>query len=257
MKRLFGFGVVALAAALIAGNASAQTTGDELKCQLNASKVVAKFAGSKVKCLNKCWAGIRKGDPNDCQDTAQDSDPRDATTQACIDAAEAKSNSGQAKKCTADCPECYDGGNCTADASGKTTTAEGLIDGQDPAVHCNNGETGDAGKCQDNTGKVLTKWVAALSKCTQKCKANEDKGKAAPGSCDPPASDPATIACINAGEAKCVSGVNKKCGDAGATPACWGAGLNEGSEWCNLVQGIVDGQYTEFFCGSPSGAFLE
>jgi hypothetical protein len=260
MKKLFGFGVVALAAALIAGNAgnaSAQTVGDELKCQANASKVIAKFVGSKVKCLNKCWSQLRKGDPVDCLDTPDDGDPRDAATQACIDAAETKSNSGQAKKCTADCPECYDGGNCPADAAGKTTTTESLIDTQDPTVHCNGGTvTADQGKCQDNTGKTLAKWVASLSKCTAKCRANEEKGKAAPGSCTPPASDPKTIDCINKAEPKCVSSIDKKCGDAGATPPCWSFPTN-GTQWCNLVQGIVDGQYNEYFCGSPSGAFLE
>jgi hypothetical protein len=256
MKKLFGFGVVALAAALVAGNASAQTTGDELKCQINASKVVGKFSGSKVKCLNKCWSSLRKGDPVDCLDTPADGDLRDLDTSTCVTDAEAKSTTDQGKKCTADCPECYNGGNCPADAAGKTAVAESLIDTQDPSVHCNGGGvTADQGKCQDNTGKVLTKWVAALSKCTQKCRANEEKGKT-DGQCNPPVADTKTLDCIAKGEAKCVSGVDKKCGDISQAPPCWTVPGN-GTQWCNLVQGIVDGQYPEYFCGSPSGAFLE
>lgn len=254
MKKLSVFGGAVLAAALLVGNASAQTVGDENKCQQNASKAVSKFVGSKVKCLNKCWSSFRKGDPVDCLDTAQDGDPRDATTQACINAAETKSNEGQAKKCTADCPECYNGGNCPADASGKTDTTEGLVDTQDNGIHCNpGGVTPDEAKCEDNTSKVLAKLVASLAKCTQKCRANEEKGKAAPGSCTPPPSDSSTQGCISAAKAKCAAGVDKKCG--ANTPACY-SGAN-GTLLCNTVASLVDGQYNEFFCGSPSGAFLE
>jgi hypothetical protein len=251
MKRLFVFGVMGLAVALVAVTANAQTA-DQLKCQITASKTVGKFSGSKVKCLNKCWSKFRKGDPSAiCTPPGG----RDATTQACIDAAEAKSLAGQAKKCGgAACPNCYSGGDCTTDAQSKTDTAENLIDGQEPGVHCQPA-TADEGKCQDNTGKVLTKWVGSLSKCTQKCKASEAKGKT-DGSCDPPATDTKTVACINAGKAKCVAGVDKKCATAGVTPACWTFPSN-GTQWCNLVQTIVDGQYGSYFCGSPSGAFLE
>ena len=84
MKKLFGFGVVVLAAALVAGSASAALTGDESKCELTASKTVAKFAGKKVKCLNKCWSHLRKGDPAICEPAGS----RDVDTQACIDEAE-------------------------------------------------------------------------------------------------------------------------------------------------------------------------
>ena len=256
MKKLFGFGVVVLAAALVAGSASAALTGDESKCELTASKTVAKFAGKKVKCLNKCWSHLRKGDPAICEPAGS----RDVDTQGCIDEAEAKSNAGQLKKCTADCPECYSGGDCTADASSKTATAESLIDTQDSgsaAVHCNGGTVSkDQGKCQDNAAKTLTKAVAALSKCTQKCRKNEEKGKVPPGSCTPPASDPKTSDCVTNAVNKCKIGVNKKCVGA-ATPACWAPPFNDGDGWCNLVKGIVDGQYNSYFCSSPSGAFLE
>lgn len=264
MKRSFGFGVMMLLAAFAAGQVGAQPTDDQLKCQNNASKVVSKFVGAKVKCLNKCWSGLRKGEAtNDCVPASADGDGRDTTTGACILGAETKSNTGQVKKCADEaCPQCYDGGNCASDASGKTNTAESLVDQQDNGgagtVHCNGGtQDTDKGKCQDNTAKVLSKFVAALAKCTQKCKSNEAKGTAATGSCDPPATDGATAACINAAKGKCVAGVDKKCGAVGATPDCWAPGVNDGAGWCNLVQVIVDGQYAEFYCGSPSGAFLD
>jgi hypothetical protein len=250
--------------ALAAGPANAQSD-DQLKCQINASKVVAKFAKGKVKCLNKCWSTLRKGDPADCQVAADDGDARDATTQACIDAAETKSLEGQAKKCAgAACPNCYNSGNCPADAQGKTDSAENNVDTQDSngngtgGVHCNGaGVSDDEAKCQSSTAKTLSKFVGKLAKCTQKCKSNEAKGAALPGSCDPPADDPATVTCINDNTAKCVTGVDKKCGDVGITPACWDTAVNTGTEWCNLVKSIVNGQYTEFFCGSPNGAFLD
>ena len=35
--------------------------------------------------------------------------------------------------------------------------------------------------------------------------------------------------------------------------------IDTGMEWCNLVKGIVNGQYNSYFCatGSASGAYLE
>src|SRR5262245_1996830 len=253
MKRLFGFAVIGLFATGAVGPVSAQTA-DELKCQINASKVVAKFAGAKGKCTQKCWSTERKGGTVDCDPAGG----RDGTTQACIDAAESNALAGQAKKCTVDCPECYSGGNCPMNAQNKVNTAEGLFDTQDTAIHCNNtGVSADEAKCQASTGKTLSKYVGALAKCSQKCKANEAKGKTT-GSCNPPTpGDTATQACISAADTKCKAGVNKKCGDAGVTPACWDPGVNDGNEWCNLVKGIVNGQYNSYFCGSASGAFLE
>jgi len=255
MKKLFGFGVAALAVTLVAGKASADFAA-ELKCESNASKSVSKYAGSQVGCRNKCWAGVRKGDATKNCDPAA----LDTVTQACITAAQQKAT-GYAGKCS-DCPECYDNGNCGSDAVGKIQTATNLVNTQDSGqpgtVHCGttSSTTKENGACQDNTGKVLTKFVSALAKCTQKCKANEAKGKVAAGSCDPPASDPGTQGCISAAQGKCVTGVDKKCG--ANAPACWSAPYNNGAGWCALVHGIVDSQYNEFFCeGSPSGAFLE
>jgi hypothetical protein len=256
MKRLFAFGAMGMFAVLVAGPAGAQSD-DELKCEINASKVVAKFVKGKGKCLQKCWSTERKGDPADCDAAGG----RDGTTQACITAAETKSNDGQAKKCTADCPECYNGGNCPADAAGKTSNTEGLVDTQDENVHCDNTTgTDDEFKCQASTGKTLAKLVGALSKCTQKCKSAEAKGDAAPGSCAPPVSDPTTQTCVTDATNKCIAGVNKKCSDVGVTPPCWTVtGIDTGMEWCNSVKTIVNSQFNEFFCesGSASGAFVD
>jgi len=261
MKKLFGLGVVALAAALVAGNAgNASAQSGQVKCEQNAAKSVAKFAGAKVGCRNKCWAGMRKGD------ATRECDPAggvDATTQACITAVENKAVAASVKKCAApNCPACYSGGDCNADAADKVNTAENLVDTQDNGgpgtVHCSGGTQDKAhGACQDNTGKVLTKLVAALGKCTAKCVSNEAKGSAAPGSCAPPASDPGAQACISAAMGKCGPAVDKKCG--ASAPTCWSAPFNNGAGWCGLVKGIVDAQYNDYYCApnSPSGAFLD
>jgi hypothetical protein len=255
MKRWLGFAVIGIFAMVAVGPVSAQTP-DELKCEINASKVVAKFASAKGKCTQKCWSAERKGETVDCDPAGG----RDSTTQTCIDAAEQKALDGQAKKCTVDCPECYSGGDCPANAQSKVDTAENLFDTQDTQVHCNNvAGTADEAKCQAAAGKTLTKYVGALSKCSQKCNANAAKGKT-DGTCTPNPTDTATQTCIAAADAKCKAGVDKKCGDAGVTPQCWtDTGIDTGMEWCNVVKGIVNGQYNSYFCetGSASGAFLE
>ena len=256
MKKWFGFAVIGLFATVAVGPVSAQTS-DELKCEINASKVVAKFASAKGKCTAKCFSAERKGETVDCLPASADGDGRDATTQTCIDAAEQKALDGQAKKCTVDCPECYNGGNCPANATSKVNTAESLFDNQDPGVHCNNTTvSADEAKCEASAGKALTKYVGALSKCSQKCNANAAKGKT-DGSCSPPPGDTATQACISAADAKCAAAVDKKCVSVGANPGCWP--FANGSQWCNTIKGVVNGQYNSYFCetGSASGAFLE
>ena len=252
MKRWFEFAVIGLFATVAVGPVSAQTA-DELKCEINASKVVAKFAGAKGKCTAKCWSTERKGGSVDCDPAGG----RDATTQACINAAESNALAGQAKKCTVDCPECYSGGNCPMNAQSKVNTAESLFDTQDPTIHCNNTTVSDdEAKCEASAAKTLSKYVGALSKCSQKCNANAAKGKTT-GSCNPPPGDTATQACITAADMKCAAGVDKKCVAVGANPACWP--FPNGTQWCNTVKGIVNGQYSSYFCetGSASGAFLE
>jgi hypothetical protein len=216
----------------------------EVKCQLAAGSAVSKFAGKKIKCLNKCWSAQRKGDASRVCTAG-----RDAVTQACIDAVETKALAAYDKKCTpTDCPECYDGGNCGTDGDGKVNTAESLIDVNDLLLsHCaeSGGATPDEAKCQDTRAKTFGKFVGALGKCTGKCISALHKGDAT-RECDPAGgTDATTEACASAAEAKCVAAVDKKC--TADPPEC---NANNGTSLCGTVRSVVASQYGEFYCGS-------
>jgi hypothetical protein len=65
MRKLGGTLLVLVAAGLFAAAPAragyAPGNADELKCDVGLSKGLAKFTGSKIKCLTKCWQAARKG----------------------------------------------------------------------------------------------------------------------------------------------------------------------------------------------------
>src|SRR5262249_15015370 len=105
-------------------------------------------------------------------------------------------------------------------------------------------------KCQDAVAKAHSKFIGAKGKCYDKCVSNDFNGKIADGSCVPPATDPATQACIINAEQKSIDFINKACVDA---PECYGA--NTGATWTGIGEGDVDNSVVDTYC-SPSGAFL-
>jgi len=282
------FGRAAIAATglcLLAGPVLAQVTDptkEEQKCEATVGKTITKFVGSKSKCISKCFTTARKtsGPYTGCKEPAY----TDPTTNACITGslkgAEAKAGAGIAKACAAasSCPACYAAqsggaaGRC-ADASGANAfvvDAESDVDapfgpgtGFPSLLYCveNGGgtPTKDEAKCEDGTVKALVKFVGSKQKCYAKCFANFYKGKI-PGGCNPPASDPATVACISdptkGAEAKAKAAIVKAC--TVAVPACYSGGANgAANSFVGAVEAKVDQRTPQIACGSPSGAFLE
>lgn len=248
---------------LAASSANAQPAGvtkDEFKCESGTGKALTKFVGAKSKCVSKCLATGRKASGPYTECFA----PFGGATATCIQdaskGAEAKARAAIIKACSKDCPECY--GQATCDTGEPfVMTTEGLLDAQGPLVYCteNGGgtPTKEVGKCEDAVSKSLVKYVGAYSKCYDKCNANVFNGKIAEGSCDPPATDPATQACIAKAQPKAIDGIDKACADAGANPSCYSAALDSGAEWVALTEGILNGQIPTIACGSPSGAFID
>lgn len=275
------FGTAAIAAAgfcLIGSHVLAQfppvtdPTSGEQKCESNAGKTLSKFVGAKSKCVGKCIGTQRKAtSPSYGGCFPPFSDP---TTFACqfdpAKGAAIKARAGIAKKCADapgkdNCPECYDPANCTTGAP-----FVAMVDTQvNPfliLIYCteanNMTPTSAEAKCEDGVSKALVKFVGSKSKCYDKCNQNMNKGKIAPGSCDPPSpADPATNACIfdsvKGAEAKAIAAIDKVCADVGANPSCYGTSLDTGTEWVGLAESAVDGTTPQVACGSPSGAFVD
>lgn len=243
---------------------------DEVKCESSTGKALSKQVGSRAKCVSKCMGTARKtsGPYTECLP------PFSGVTLACLSGDPAKSADAKAvasivKACTDApgkdrCPECYGAATCTSGQPFVNTTAA-LTSAQGSSVYCVEASTAtptkEEAKCEDAVSKTLVKWVGSIAKCYDKCNQNMVKGKIAFGTCDVPASDPATQACMTKARDKTVAGIDKACFIAPAVaPTCYdGTALrpNSGAGWTALVEGIVATQTPLIACGSPSGAFLD
>jgi hypothetical protein len=276
MKVKFGLAVIVAAGmSLAAERALAQfppitdPTKGEAKCETSTGKALTKQVGSIGKCASKCIVTARKtmGPYGGCFTPYSDS-----VTNSCINdplkGAKAKAAASIIKACTDapdkdNCPTCYGASTCTTGQPFVNTSAT-LTGLQGPNVYCTenggNTPTKEEGKCEDGVSKSLAKFVGSISKCYQKCNQNMLKGVIAPGSCDPPAVDPATGTCLSIARTKTNAVLDKVCFVAPAqAPSCYdGAPIpNTATGWTTLVESIVNSQTPTIACGSPSGAFVE
>jgi hypothetical protein len=260
--RQLSFVLTAVLLATLSGlvsRASAQLSPDEAKCQQGTSLAVSKFITDKAKCIIKCEQGARKGlnMASDC------SSPFGNATLACVQRAESKAEGLEQSKCAKDCPECYTGGNCAADADARVANAEMQVDGLATLVYCDDSGSGDGltaaeAKCADTVAKTLSNFAKKKLNCYAKCRKAEQKGSTPPGSCLP-ATEEKTAECISKEEAKSTALIDKKCetsaGPKNEKPECFGT--NTGATWTTIVEGAVDGGQPGLYCASPSGAFVE
>ena len=242
------------ASLLIVPLAFGQATDAEFKCESKATQGSTKFVGAKAKCVIKCLQGFWKGlnPETDC------APPYAGATAVCVSdplkGAEAKFVANTRKNCDpafkpgTDCPECYNGGDCTQYAEDYMQTIEGQVDSFVPGVGCElAGATPAEQKCQTNTAKALAKQSAGVVKCYTKCFANAHKGIGSAAACFP-ATESVTVACIAGVVGKTVASVNKLCGDIGASPDNCGGPYNDGASWANLVDIAISGNIPGNFC---------
>ncbi len=242
-----------------------QASDKQFKCEQAVDKFGAKFVSAKSKCIMKCLANAWKGVTpfSDCNPPYGG-----ATLSACITdtvtglkGAEDKFRAAIVKACdpasnaAAECPTCYDSGNCTAAgfAGDQVQNIEGQIDSFVPGVACEQaGADPSEQKCQNGNAKALVKEVSGDVKCYDKCKSNEHKGLIAAGTCNPPASDPATAACINGVEQKAILAIQKVCDNIpGAKPDCPNPddyGGQNAASWVNLVDSAIAGNIPGIYC---------
>jgi hypothetical protein len=248
-----------LAAGLATASHAQGLTDDEAKCQVGTSLAVGKFITEKAKCLIKCEQGARKG-----LNLASDCEPPYAgATLACVQKAETKAEALEVSKCAKDCPECYTGGDCAADADARVAAAEGDVDDLRLVVYCTEvldpPLTKAEAKCADTVAKSLSNFAKKKLNCYSKCRKDEHKAKVPVGSCDPPASDPKAAACIDKEETKAAFLIDKQCDPVvnpkAEAPECHVG--QTGAGWAAVVEAAVDGGDAGLHCASPSGAFLD
>lgn len=230
----------------------AQLSKDEHACQQAAAKQSATFLGKRIKCLVTCDKRALKGKvpAGDCLP------PFAGATRECLDTAEAKALEGVAKKCAADCPECYTGGNCAAHAAGLAAAIEAEVDFVVPLVRCDDatspdGLTKDEAKVRQKVALVVGKFVTDSEKCLAKCRKAEADGKLPAGSCVYPADTvEKTFDCLLKVAFKAFDVLEDPDLDA---PECLAPELG-------FALPVASGLLEEFdpllFCGSPSPAFV-
>lgn len=253
IRRSFAILVLALPLAVTGGIAAtpvtAQVSDAAFKCQRATATALAKHAKSHSSCHTKCQQRARKAETSfsDCVLPYAD-----AVMLSCLYGP--GGNLGKAvaaivKACgePGACPSCY--GDCTASGHPTTTvltreTASGVVLDE---VQCEPAATPATAKCMDATSKAHAKYVAAVSKCYEKCRANERKGITA-GSCNAPATDPVTTACVGLAATKAALAIDKKCFIPPATPPSCPSWPASGAAWVGRFD-----YFLEFFLTEDSG----
>lgn len=265
MKIVVGVAGVLVALCMLPASSGAQLTKDELKCQVLGAGTLGQYVGGVQSCIVKCVAGARKGKnpESDCVP------PYAGDTARCIDQPQTGTEDKAIVKfergCENGCPDCYQGGECSAVAVTRVLDASVQIDGVVPVIYCDESGSPDGltkleGKCQDNALKQVAKFASKKLKCYSKCENDEFRGSLPPGSCLPPTpADARTAACITNAESRATAVIDKACAPPkGEAPECWGSSV-DGAFLVAGFEAWVDDLVPQQFCdgSSPSGAFLE
>jgi hypothetical protein len=230
----------------------------------NVSKAASKLAVARMKCTSKCvaliWKGLLADDPATCFVTPYNN----AFMDRCMENVESKFVLTELKKCDpgtttgADCPECYTGGDCGADAPARGTQLGTAVDGLAPDVFCERlGAFHLELRCETTVAKVIGKYVTKLGKCHDKCFVLARKGIIDVASCDPPATDPITQGCLADARADAVDAIGHDCDPPPASPDACGGPYPTGVEWADRIETTFLPEVADTYCASPSGAFVD
>jgi hypothetical protein len=240
----------------------ADISADEFRCQSKTSIIAWRFFAKKGRCVLACQRDARAGNG----DVADCVPPYAGETNGCVNGLEGKTSANVCKTCTNDLPECFGTPqNCPDLADGIVAVMESELDDLMAEVYCDDSGSGDGlsaleAKCQDVLAKYLGYFASRKAKCLSKCRSLEHKGAIPVGSCTAGAvTDPTgrTQECITTAHDKTTVKIDKGCNpiNGADAPECHAG--KTAQDWLDEVEQSVDDQDPDFFCGSPSGAFLD
>jgi hypothetical protein len=270
MLSRFGLAMTVAAGLCFAGShAMAQDaneyTRDEQRCEGAMGKALAKEVKGISKCVNRCLKGQRAELVPDYASCLM-LPPTDPCITDALRGPGAKAALKIGKKCDPalgkDCPACFStssvplGPISCSDGSPMPERTQTLALGTGLTFYCleasNMTPTTDEAKCEDTAVKEAVKYVAAITKCTDKCTKNIIAGKIASDACAPAngapgiiPSDPAAFACIMKATDKFSLNIGQKCTGDGV-PSCYPAVLDLWQTVLGTVQDV--GQFV--FCGA-------
>ena len=242
----------------------AQTlTPAEFSCMVKSTvRYDTKFVTAKLKCISKCFyefwhSGVNASDA-DCLP------PYGGETAFCISdalkGAESKFTYGILRYCAtgslADCPECYEGGNCTetGEAGTRVQQVTQQIDNFVEGIFCERNDAMPQEQwCQRGVAKALAKLYLNENKCYAKCFTLAQKGLVSADTCTPPGTDPALTTCLMVAKAKSTGKIDDLCNDdevPHSEPECEGGTYPDGSAWTNLADVWIAGNVVGRYCGN-------
>jgi len=236
-----------------AATSSATGSKSELKCQLGTTLAIGKFIDAKAKCIDNCWKRVFKGsgDPADC------GPPYAGSTFGCVNSNEAQASGDIHSSCVKECPSCYSGGDCSADADAKIADAEAHVEALAADVYCDDSASGDGltlseFKCQRTVRRGMARFDSRKLKCFAKCWKGEASGKLAGGSCEQPTSDPKTQICLDRLESKTAFLIDKKCessvNPSADKPECGSYAARTGADWVAAEEAIIASWLPDYLC---------
>ena len=101
------------------------------------------------------------------------------------------------------------------------------------------------------------KYFARATKCYDKCYGLVQKGLFASSVCQPPASEPFTVTCLDEARADYVKYIKHDCGPPPASPVGCGSPYPTAEDWIDMADTMAVGDVSLTYCASPSGAFVE
>jgi hypothetical protein len=235
--------------------ASAAAPGGELMCRIGTSQALGTLVRAKAQCIENCEKR-RFGN----EETVACSPPYAGELAGCVAAAEGAAGGAMQASCATDCPECYAGGDCAADADARVADAESHVESLASQVFCDDsastgGLTLNEFKCQRTVRKFLAKFWAAKLQCFAKCERAEAAGKAAAGSCTQP-TDPRTLECLDKAEGKVASLIDNKCepsvNPSADKPECAPYDTRNGAAWVAAEEASIDARLPGLFCDDPT-----
>jgi len=252
------FAVAATVALILmtARGAAAIDNGSELYCQIGTSQSVGKFIRDKAQCIDNCQKkAFVDGVAPSC------SPPYAGSLLGCVTSAEGQAGGSMQSSCAHDCPECYAGGDCQADADTRVADAELHVEGLAAEAFCDDSASGDGltlseFKCQRTVRKAIAHFAASKLKCFAKCRKGEVGGKVAAGSCAQPTTDLKTQECIAKAESKTAFLIDKKCevsvNPSADKPECAPYDSRLGADWVAAEEAYVDASLPSLFCDDPT-----
>jgi hypothetical protein len=196
-------------------------TRPEFQCQNAFGRSLVAMSNGTGACLAEC----RSSPGRRCELFFPD-----AITADCLSRAQSTAQIPLLRDCAgSDCPECYDGGDCSEYTISAFSQAATLVDEAIAQLYCDDSSSADGltraeQQCQRGLSRASGRFVEALLRCFANCEKTVQRGATGFSSCesaflDTPTFDPRAQRCVDRARATLLTSCEGHCQD---PPDCFG-----------------------------------